>query len=546
MSEHTSASAAKPSSIDLERFAVDFHEFITAMSQAAGAEKRRELETLLGDHLGVGPRSLEPVRQEFPLWRWADVDAALEALAEGQALHGVVPAGESPALSEVLANQFAIYEQGAVERQAVPVGPGAVRHVATNAIRLLRIGSTPAVVYACAAGEGPHPPVIRVEVLSADERLSRSVLADVEAHMREGSVLSGQVVSFIADEFGSDEVGIEFHPRPRLTREDIVLPEGTLERIEASVLGMSENAAELRAVGQHLARGVLLYGPPGTGKTHTVRYLLSRAPETTAILLQGGALSRIRQAAATARSLGRAIIVLEDADLVAADRDFGEGERAVLFDVLDVLDGLDDDADIAFVLTTNRVDVLEEALALRPGRIDLAVEVPLPTRELRRQLLARSARELPITEAGIELAALASAGTTGSFAKEAVRRAVLSALAAGEETEDRHLLGAVSTLVAEAAELREAMNRDALSDGSAAAPDEGDDFADGGEAGDWADGGWTDRGRAAGVRAEGGWAADDRSGESDGPGEERDPDHDLADYDEGLSGEDLLDMDDRD
>ncbi len=76
-----------------------------------------------------------------------------------------------------------------------------------------------------------------------------------------------------------------------------------------------------------------------------MRYLLSRAADTTAIVLNGGdSLSHIRQAADAARDLGRAIIVLEDADLVAADRDFSEGERSVLFDVLDILDGLADDA----------------------------------------------------------------------------------------------------------------------------------------------------------------------------------------------------------
>src|SRR5690606_13442576 len=255
--------------------------------------------------------------------------------------------------------------------------------------------------------------------------------------------------------------GLVFHERPALTAEDVILPAGRLERIRGTVLGMSEDAAHLRAAGQHLSRGVLLYGPPGTGKTHTVRYLLSQAPETTAFILQGSSLGLIRQAAETARQLQPAIIVLEDADLVAADRDFSEGERPVLFEVLDVMDGLDDDADIAFVLTTNRVDVLEEALALRPGRIDLAVPIPLPTAALRARLFARSSRELPVTAAGCEAAAEAAAGTTGSFPKEAVRRAVLDALADGEPVGDARLVASVVALRAEGEELRAAMAEDA-------------------------------------------------------------------------------------
>ena len=54
--------------------------------------------------------------------------------------------------------------------------------------------------------------------------------------------------------------------------------------------------------------------------------------------------------------------------------------------MLDALHGLDGDADVAFVLTTNRVDVLEQALADRPGRIDLAVEIPLPDAAARHRL----------------------------------------------------------------------------------------------------------------------------------------------------------------
>ena len=67
-------------------------------------------------------------------------------------------------------------------------------------------------------------------------------------------------------------------------------------------------------------------------------------------------------------------LVLEDVDLVAADRSFGPGGSPVLFDLLDAMDGAAADADLLFVLTTNRADLLEPALAARPGRVDVAVE----------------------------------------------------------------------------------------------------------------------------------------------------------------------------
>ena len=77
-----------------------------------------------------------------------------------------------------------------------------------------------------------------------------------------------------------------------------------------------------------------------------------------------------------ARALQPSIVVLEDCDLIAEDRSFGHGPQPLLFEVLDAMDGLASDADVAFVLTTNRVDMLERALAQRPGRVDLAVEIP--------------------------------------------------------------------------------------------------------------------------------------------------------------------------
>lgn len=536
---HADASASQPADIDPRRFAAAFQQFLETTALLAGEEGRERFPAVLGEHLGVSPRSLDPVRQEFPDWRWADVDAALDSLAVLQDLRGVLPSDEASGLSDLLTNQYGSYELGAVERTAVPVGPGTVRHVATNALRLFEVDGTPVVVFATRShphtGGGDGGAIV-VEVLCPDERMARSVLADVDAHVRENSVLRGQVVSFVDGGFDSDSVGIEFHARPRVRAEDLILPEGARERVEAAVLGMSANAAELRAVGQHLSRGVLLYGPPGTGKTHTVRYLLSQSPDTTAILLQGEALSRIRQAAATAKSLGRAIIVLEDADLIAADRDFSEGERSVLFDVLDILDGLDEDADIAFLLTTNRVDVLEEALALRPGRIDLAVEVPLPAHALRERLFARYARELPVTPAGIAAAAEASAGTTGSFAKEAVRRAVLDALAANAEADDARLLTAVHALMSEAAELRQAMGRDALQAEDGEFPDEKDLFAPDEEPDDEEfDDGQDEPGWDAGGPDDGGGRVPDEA-----PAGGEDP------FEDGLSGEDLLVMDEED
>src|SRR5438270_9485087 len=119
-------------------------------------------------------------------------------------------------------------------------------------------------------------------------------------------------------------------------------------------------------------------------------------PGRTTILLTGVAEVALGRAVAIARNLQPAMVVLEDVDLVAMERTLpGLGTNPLLFQLLNEMDGLASDADIIFVLTTNRVDLLEPALASRPGRIDQAVEIKLPDVDGRRRLLQVYLRGVP-------------------------------------------------------------------------------------------------------------------------------------------------------
>ena len=147
-------------------------------------------------------------------------------------------------------------------------------------------------------------------------------------------------------------------------------------------------------------------------------------------MLTGRALHAVGSVAELARDLQPAVIVLEDVDLVAEDRSFGPGANPVLFDLLDAMDGAAPDADLLFLLTTNRADLLEPALAARPGRVDVAVEIALPDADARRRLLALYGRGVPLrlTDAEIDDVVGQSEGVTASFLKELIRRAVLESL----------------------------------------------------------------------------------------------------------------------
>jgi ATP-dependent 26S proteasome regulatory subunit len=193
------------------------------------------------------------------------------------------------------------------------------------------------------------------------------------------------------------------------------------------VLGIARHAGRLTASGQHLKRGLLLHGAPGTGKTHTIRYLLGQLPDSTVVIMSGNALRFIAQACSVARTLQPSVLVIEDVDLIAEERSGRTGQHPLLFELLNQMDGLGADVDVTFLLTTNRADMLEAALAARPGRVDHAAELPIPDAAARRALIELYRGGLILDLADPESPVARTEGVTASFLKELLRRAALEA-----------------------------------------------------------------------------------------------------------------------
>lgn len=344
---------------------------------------------------------------------------------------------------------------GQVDYVALPVGPGEQRMTVGCGIYLTEYAGVPVAIAIRRPNEKFAQPEALIEVISPERETITALLDDLRERSLASSVLRGKVISLVASSGGpSDNPTYSFEERPDLGADDVILPEGALEQISTHVLGIAENADQLRRHGQHLKRGILLYGPPGSGKTHTVRYLLSKATEQTVVLLSGAALSKLGAATAIARSMQPAIVVLEDCDLIAQDRDSAPaGAKPLLFELLDAMDGLDGDSDITFLLTTNRPDQLETALAQRPGRVDVAVEIPLPNRPARLALLRLYRGDAPFSDNALESIADQTEGMTASFAKELMRRAILLAVLADEDPADAHLERALADLSAAEHEL---------------------------------------------------------------------------------------------
>src|SRR5579883_1586232 len=238
--------------------------------------------------------------------------------------------------------------------------------------------------------------------------------------------------------------------------DNFILPAGVLDRIERQTITFAKLSEKLKAAGRHIKRGILLYGAPGTGKTLTAMYLASQMPERTIILLTGRSIGLLEQSCRMARLLQPATVILEDVDLIAEERTRQEvGCNALLFELLNQMDGLADDADVLFLLTTNRPDILEPALAARPGRIDQAIEVPLPDRTCRQRLFDLYGQGLTLQLEQLPQLIDQTEGVSAAFIRELMRKAALFAADENDDliVEDRHIEEALHELVFEGGEL---------------------------------------------------------------------------------------------
>lgn len=422
-----------------------------------------KLTEALERHLARLPGELPVVRLDVPAHQFVNLDVAMATLIEehgGGELIGVGGGDQRhhSTLGDLLAQRGQWSTPvGPVDRARLETGPTSSREAVTMGIHLFTYDGIPVAVYQRRSAP-QFGTSAGLEVVAA-ERVSEALLADVRRLMVERSVFRGQVLSFALTDamYGASTGGIAFLERPSLTETDVVLPEGLLARLERHVAGTARHRRELRAAGQHLKRGLLLYGPPGTGKTHTVRYLLGRLPGVTSVVLAGNALALVAEATQLAQALQPAIVVLEDVDLIAEHRELHMGPQPLLFTLLDAMDGLSSDTDVAFVLTTNRADLLEGALAQRPGRVDLAAEIPLPDLDARRSLLGLYARTLPFSADALDRAAERSEGVTASFFKELTRRTVLIATDTGAELDDAALAAALDEMLGDGERLTRAL-----------------------------------------------------------------------------------------
>ena len=425
---------------DVRKLARRTQRLIVGVARAAD---RVTFARLIREHLGTDRSSVDVVEETWPSYDHVNVQVGLDAWLEGpgrtHTLVGVANFRHREFdLSDLMRSSEPMHygglTPGNVARLNLPVGPsGEVRACVVCAVYLVSQGERRAVLLLRLGRSDMGESATRLEIAADDPDFAATIAAEVRESALEHNIYRGQVVSFGRDMFGERHTVLSFHHRPTMTLEDLILPAETVDAITRQVVGVARHRTQLLAAGQHLKRGLLLYGPPGVGKTHTVRYLTSQLTETTIVLLAGDTLHLIGAACSVARTLQPAMIVVEDVDLIAEDRDMYEGSSPVLFQLLNEMDGLAEDADVVFLLTTNRADLLEPALAERPGRVDQAVALEKPDREARRRLFALYRGALDVDESRLDSVLSRTDGVTASFLKELLRRAAVRAAEATPE-----------------------------------------------------------------------------------------------------------------
>jgi hypothetical protein len=426
----------RPELADIGRMARRLVRLAVSAARAGDAP----VPAMLREHLGPYAADLPVVGGSWRGYDHVNLQAGLDAWLAGPlreheltGLAGLRNAGLG--LADLLrpgaeAAEAAGIGVGGVAMTARPAGPaGLTRACVACGLYLVNDGGTRLALLLRGPGERDPDGDASLEVACADPAAARDVLDEVRRQAVARNVFRGHVVTFGEPVFGYPPAGglLRFLERPRLDRAAVVLPAEVLGDIERQVLGVTRHAGRLRASGQHLRRGVLLHGAPGTGKTHTVRYLIGRLPAQTVVVLSGHALRWITEACSVARTLQPSVVVVEDVDLIAEEGGHRIAPHPMLFRLLAEMDGLGEDADVTFLLTTNRPDLLEAALAARPGRIDHAAELPVPDAEARRRLIALYQGGLTLDLTDLDGVIKRTDGVTAAFIKELLRRAALLA-----------------------------------------------------------------------------------------------------------------------
>jgi cell division protease FtsH len=273
---------------------------------------------------------------------------------------------------------------------------------------------------------------IQFQIATQNNKEGFSITEKLFKHLEDSVLKSesyrGKVLSLERAEYSysGESTGISVHRLHTVTKEQVILPQTTLDLLERNIIHFVQQRKKLAQFGQPTKKGILFYGPPGTGKTHTLHYLAGTLKDHTILLISAEQIFLLQEYMILARLLQPSIVILEDADLIGRKRSHMSDpcEEIFLNKLLNEMDGLKEQADILFILTTNHPESLEAALTSRPGRIDQAIEFPLPDEEGRQKLIRLYSQGIELSNDAVQTIVKRTEQVSPAFIKELMRRSI--------------------------------------------------------------------------------------------------------------------------
>lgn len=257
--------------------------------------------------------------------------------------------------------------------------------------------------------------------------------------MRQATAANNQSMAF-----GKSRARLYGPDKKKVTFKDVAGNESAKQDL-TEIVDFLKSPKKYEKLGAKIPRGVLLAGDPGTGKTLMARAVAGEADvpffsisgSEFAEMFVGVGASRVRDLFSKAKKNAPSIIFIDEIDAVAHKRDArggaGREDEQTLNQILVEMDGFDNDSGVIVMAATNRVDMLDKAL-LRPGRFDRHVNVTLPERKDRLEILKVHFKGKPV-EANVDLEALAkkTAGSSGADLANIANEAAITAAREGHK-----------------------------------------------------------------------------------------------------------------
>ena len=269
--------------------------------------------------------------------------------------------------------------------------------------------------------------------LDAANEITRWLNTQASAH----SLYRGKMLLVASPDDGTVGQTVRIQSRPKQERNEIVLPDKILEIVERLVLTNSKYRQRLSGLGHNASLGLLLHGPPGTGKTLVTRYLIECCKDHTVIVPTDMSVETLRECFRLANYLEPAILVLEDVDLLAHARN-ASFKVDGLQELMNQMDGLAPASDVTVMMSTNRPEVLEPALASRPGRVSQAIKFSLPDDADRERLLNLFFAGSDTNGVDLKKWVRRTDGASPAFLQELCRRSMLMAAERSDASEEEN------------------------------------------------------------------------------------------------------------